>query len=61
MRLVRPEYVTRQELAEMMGVSVKTVDRMKQDGLPYVSWGRRLVRFDPQVALSWSPDRKNAS
>jgi phage terminase Nu1 subunit (DNA packaging protein) len=38
-------YITREQLAERMGCSVKTVDRMKADGMPYVSWGRRMTRF----------------
>jgi phage terminase Nu1 subunit (DNA packaging protein) len=33
-------YITREQLAERMGCSVKTVDRLKAEGMPFVSWGR---------------------
>jgi excisionase family DNA binding protein len=62
-------YVTRQELAALMGVSVRTIDRMVAAGMPSTSWGRRTRRFKASVALQWAraqerPDRlrgKNAA
>jgi len=33
-------YVSRCELARLMGVSVATVDRMVAEGMPSVTWGR---------------------
>jgi phage terminase Nu1 subunit (DNA packaging protein) len=47
-------YITREQLAERMGCSVRTVDRMKADGMPYVTWGRRLTRYDPNKAIPWA-------
>lgn len=47
-------YVSRQELAGMMGVSVRTVDRMIAQGMPSVTWGRRTRRFRPSVAIAWA-------
>lgn len=50
----REVYVTRRELAEIMGVSVDTVDRMREAGMPSVVWGKRCRRFKPSVALAWA-------
>lgn len=55
---VPAELVTRQELAEIMRVSVRTVDAMRHDGMPCVTWGRRLVRFRVQEALQWAEDQQ---
>lgn len=41
-------------LAEIMRVSVRTVDRMVREGCPHETWGRRAVRFLPSVALEWA-------
>jgi phage terminase Nu1 subunit (DNA packaging protein) len=48
------KYVSRRELAELMGVSVQTVDRMVRAGLPSETWGRRTRRFRPSVAVAWA-------
>ena len=53
-RPVRDEFVTREELAQLMRVSVPTVDRMRRAGMPHVTWGRRLVRFRVGEALRWA-------
>lgn len=50
-------YVSRQELAGLMGVSVKTVDRLVAAGMPSVTWGRRTRRFRPSVALQWAREQ----
>lgn len=47
-------YVTRRELAQLMGVSLRTVDRLVDAGMPSVVWGRRCRRFKPSVALAWA-------
>lgn len=60
--VVGPErYVTRVELAEIMGVSLATVDRMVADGMPSVTWGRRTRRFRPSTAISWATERGRAA
>jgi phage terminase Nu1 subunit (DNA packaging protein) len=51
-------YVTRPELAEMMGVSIDTVDRLVSDGMPSVTWGRRTRRFRASVAIAWTAARE---
>jgi phage terminase Nu1 subunit (DNA packaging protein) len=59
-RTVEP-YVSRYELARLMGVSVATVDRMVADGMPSVTWGRRTRRFKPSAAIGWAAERGRAA
>jgi phage terminase Nu1 subunit (DNA packaging protein) len=47
-------YVTRQQLARQMGVSVNTIDRLVARGMPSVTFGVRARRFRPSVALAWA-------
>lgn len=47
-------YRTRRELAAIMGVSVATIDRMVQDGMPSEVWGARARRFLPSEAVAWA-------
>lgn len=53
-------YVSRRELAELMGVSERTVDRLVADGMPSETWGRRTRRFRPSVAIAWARSRNIA-
>jgi phage terminase Nu1 subunit (DNA packaging protein) len=46
-------YVSRRELADLMGVSVDTVDRMVREGCPSETWGRRFRRFLASDAIAW--------
>jgi phage terminase Nu1 subunit (DNA packaging protein) len=50
-------YVTRRELATILGVSVRTVDRFRAEGMPAEDWGLRAVRFNPHVAVEWARGR----
>lgn len=54
-------YVTRQELAKIMGVGLATVDRMVAEGMPSVTWGRRTRRFRPSHAVSWAAEQGRAA
>lgn len=47
-------YVSRAELADLMGVSLATVDRLVAAGMPSVTWGRRTRRFKASVAIAWA-------
>jgi hypothetical protein len=58
LRPVPNELVTRKELARRMACDVKTIDRMRKAGMPEIPWGRRMVRFDPQAAMSWFLDQR---
>lgn len=51
-------YVTRLELARIMGVSVPSVDRMVAQGMPSETWGQRSRRFKPSVAIAWARTRR---
>ena len=51
-------YVGRRELAEIMGLSLATVDRMVGEDMPSVTWGRRTRRFRPSAAISWASERR---
>lgn len=55
-REVEP-YIDRKDLAALMGVSIRTVDRLVCDGMPSVSWGRRTRRFKASTALQWAKAR----
>jgi phage terminase Nu1 subunit (DNA packaging protein) len=51
-RSVEP-LVKRHELARIMGVSEDTVDEMRKAGMPWIPWGRRLVRFEASACVAW--------
>lgn len=56
--LAEPErYVSRVELAAIMGVSVTTVDRLVRAGMPSETWGLRARRFRPSRAVAWARGR----
>lgn len=55
------DYVSRRELARMMGVGVRTVDRFRAEGMPCESWGLRAVRFQPSRAMAWARARGHES
>jgi phage terminase Nu1 subunit (DNA packaging protein) len=57
LRGVPDELLTRHELASAMRVSVRTVDQMRAEGMPTVTWGRRLVRFRLREAMEWAEGR----
>jgi phage terminase Nu1 subunit (DNA packaging protein) len=54
-------YLSRAQLAAMMGVSLATIDRMVAEGMPSVTWGRRTRRFSPSAAISWALSRERAA
>lgn len=62
LRPVPDELLTRHELAAAMRVSLRTVDAMRAEGMPCVTWGRRLVRFRLREAVAWAErnDRRAA-
>jgi hypothetical protein len=54
-------FVSRRELARLMGVSIDTVDRLVAEGMPSVTWGRRTRRFRPSVAIRWAEGRERVA
>lgn len=53
-------YVTRRELAELMHVSLSTIDLMVREGMPSVTWGKRTRRFRASTAIGWAQERQAA-
>jgi phage terminase Nu1 subunit (DNA packaging protein) len=51
-------YVTRGELAVLMHVCVRTIDRFVSEGMPSERWGMRTRRFLPSRALAWARSRE---
>lgn len=51
-RSVEP-LVTRAELATILHMSEDTVDEMRKAGMPWIPWGRRLVRFEASACVAW--------
>jgi phage terminase Nu1 subunit (DNA packaging protein) len=47
-------YVSRGELADLMGVHVCTIDRWVDAGMPSEIWGARMRRFLPSRAIAWA-------
>ena len=48
-------YVTAKELAELMGLSTRTIKRMTAEGMPSETWGMAHVRrYRPSEVLDWA-------
>ena len=55
---VLERYITAGELAELMGVSVKTVRRFTAAGMPSENWGMaRTRRYLASECLAWARGR----
>lgn len=50
-------WVTRAELADIMGVSRETVRQFVNDGMPSETWGLRCRRFYPPACIDWARRR----
>ena len=50
-------YVSRRELAELMGISERSVDKLVREGMPSECWGLRTRRFRPSEAIAWAKQR----
>ena len=50
-------YVTAAELAELLGVSLRTVKAWTSEGMPSESWGMRVRRYQPSAAIAWARNR----
>ena len=48
-----PGLLNRTKVAELLGVSKRTIDNLVTQGLPYVLLGRRTARFDPAEVMAW--------
>jgi hypothetical protein len=55
---VPERYVATPELAEIMGVSERTIKRLVAEGMPSKTWGlSRCRRFLPSEAIAWASAR----
>lgn len=50
-------YVKGPELALLMGVSERTINRWVAAGMPSETWGMRARRFLPSRAMEWASGR----
>ena len=49
--------LNRYELADMLGVSVRTIDTELKRGLPHLKIGKS-IRFEPDVVLAYFRNKK---
>jgi predicted DNA-binding transcriptional regulator AlpA len=55
----REPFLTRQQLAERLGVHACTVDEWrKEPGFPEERWGPRTIRFQEGRVVAWLRDRQ---
>jgi len=54
-----PSLVDRQNLARAFGCSPSSVDRLRREGMPTVSLGPQVVRFEPEKCIEWLRERKH--
>lgn len=50
----RERYLDRQRLVEIMGLSIRTIDRFVVLGMPSATLGLRVRRFLPSQAIAWA-------
>ena len=50
-------YVRQPELAQLMGVSLRTVQTWTREGMPSQTWGMRVRRYLPSEAMAWARQR----
>jgi hypothetical protein len=51
-------YVDARELADLMGVSTKTIERLRKQGMPSETWGlRHTRRYLPSQCIAWARGR----
>jgi excisionase family DNA binding protein len=51
-------FLTRSELADRLGLSVDTVDRLVKQGMPSETWGIRARRFQYSAVTRWLRSRE---
>lgn len=54
------EILTKGELAKLLKVTVRTVDRLRNEGLPSFKVGN-LVRFDKNDVKKWLKSQQNSN
>lgn len=51
-------YCSRMEIAKLMGVSERTIDRWAREGAPHQTWGMRTKKFRFSEVEQWAKIRK---
>lgn len=51
-------FLNRKQIAERLGVSVRTVSELINEGLPTIPLGRKRIQFDCDEVLSWAKNRR---
>lgn len=52
------ELLTKKEVSEFLKVTIRTIDRLRIEGLPSVKFGRN-VRFNKKDVMEWVNKSKN--
>ena len=52
------EVLTKEELAKLLKVGVRTIDRMRKEGMPYFNIGT-AVRFRKENVFKWVEKRES--
>ena len=53
--------LSRESLAERWECSVDVIDRMREDGLPSIRWGRKFLRFRYSECVAWLERQQEAA
>jgi excisionase family DNA binding protein len=51
------EFLTLEELSQLLKISRTTIDRWRKEGMPFIKMGRG-VRFDQGAVMKWIKDNK---
>jgi phage terminase Nu1 subunit (DNA packaging protein) len=55
----KERYVDARELAAIMGVSTRTIDRFRAERMPSETWGlKRTRRYQPSKCIAWARSRE---
>lgn len=49
------EILTKQQLAELLQVTERTIDRLREEGMPFFKVGK-VIRFEREEVLKWLKD-----
>ena len=53
-------YLNTSELCATLGISRPTLQSWRQEGMPHIAHGSRIVRYDLQEVLAWLNTRQHA-
>lgn len=51
------EFLTKEQLSQLLQITVRTIDRLREEGLPSLKIGKS-VRFDKKEVLDWIKSRE---